>query len=308
MKKASNSPIVDDRLALLFRHAGLSDKQATLYRLLLTDGEARPTSLSKKSGIKRGNVYALLNDLAFRGLVSEFEKEKVTYFRPEPPEKIASLIDAREKDVNTAKSLAADLLPRLTSQWKTSVNRPIVKLYEGKDGMEKVLEDIYGPKGGDNIVWGCVDIERMHIEFPEKLEKKLIPLRQKHRWTANSIFIDNPGGQALKSRDAHELRESYLVDGKRFPLPAEIDIYDDKITMLSFEQNEFVGLIVQNESFAQTLRSIFKLAYQAARSQQASPSQPQAQALQGSVPDRPRTQTRNTLAPSPHPSDKKQAF
>lgn len=269
MKKQS---VGDDRLELLFHHAGFSDKQATLYRLLLTDGEARPSTLSKKSGIKRSNVYALLKDLAFRGLVTEFEKEKVTYFRPEPPEKIAALIDAREKDVTMAKSLAADLLPRLTSQWKTSVNRPIVRLYEGKDGMEKVLEDIYGPKGGDHIVWGAVDIERMHIEFPEKLEKKLIPLRKKHRWTANSIFIDNPGGQALKARDSQELRESYLVDGKRFPLPAEIDMYDDKITMLSFEQNEFVGLIVQNESFAQTLRSIFKLAYQAAQNQPSLPS------------------------------------
>ena len=167
--------IEDDRLELLFRHAGLSEKQATLYRLLLTDGETRPSTLSKKSGIKRGNVYALLKYLSFRGLVSEFEKEKVTYFRPEPPEKIASLIEAREKDVNIAKSLAADLLPRLTSQWKTSINRPIVQIYEGKDGMEKVLEDIYGPKRGDNIVWGAVDIERMHLEFPEKLEKKLIP-------------------------------------------------------------------------------------------------------------------------------------
>lgn len=300
MKKQS---VGDDRLELLFRHAGLSDKQATLYRLLLTDGESRPSILSKKSGLKRGNVYALLKDLAFRGLVTEFEKEKVTYFRPEPPDRIAALIDAREKDVAMAKSLAADLLPRLTSQWKTSVNRPIVKLYEGKDGMEKVLEDIYGPKGGDNIVWGAVDIERMHIEFPEKLEKKLIPLRKKHQWTANSIFIDNPGGQALKARDGQELRESYLVDGKRFPLPAEIDIYDDKITMLSFEQNEFVGLIVQNESFAQTLRSIFKLAYQAARIQSAL-SHPQEQALQGSVPDRPHTQRRNTPVPSPHSSGK----
>ncbi|MDP1721622.1 MAG: helix-turn-helix domain-containing protein [Candidatus Gottesmanbacteria bacterium] len=298
-KKTSSSLIVDNRLELLFRHAGLSEKQATLYRLLLTDGEARPSTLSKKSGIKRGNVYALLKDLAFRGLVTEFEKDKVTFFRPEPPEKLANIIEARQKDVEMAKSLAADLLPRLTSQWKTSINRPLVSHYEGKDGMEKVLEDIYGPKSGDNIVWGCVDIERMHIEFPEKLDKKLIPLRQKHKWIAKSVFVDNPGGRALKSRDHQELRESSLVDGSAYPLPAEIDVYDDKITMLSFEQNEFVGLIIQNESFAQTLRSIFKLALAGARSQQTLLSQPQRQADQASAGDPRRAQKQNTLAPSP---------
>lgn len=286
-------PVQDDRLELLFRHAGMSEKQAKLYRLLLMDGQSRPSTLAKKSGLKRGNVYALLKDLAFRGLVTEFEKDKVAYFRPEPPEKLASLIQAREKDVEIAKSLARDLLPRLTSQWKTSVNRPIVSLYEGKDGMETVFEDIYGPKGGDNIVWGCVDIERVHVEFPEKLEKKLIPMRKKHRWLAKSIFVDNEGGRALKARDNTQLRQSYLIDGKRFPLPSEIDVYDDKITMLSFEHNEFVGLVIQNASFAQTLRSIFKLAYRAAQHQRA-PAHPQEPPVQASAADPLPAQTQKT--------------
>ncbi len=294
-----------NQLELLFRHAGLSEKQAKLYRLLLIDGEARPSSLSKKSGLKRGNVYALLKDLSFRGLVTEFEKEKVTYFRPEPPEKIATLIEAREKDVAIAKSLAQTLLPRLTSQWKTSINRPIVSHYEGKDGMEKIFEDIYGPKRTDNIVWGCVDIERVHVEFPEQLEKKLIPMRKKYRWLAKSIFVDNPGARKLQSRNSQELRESYLIDGKTYPLPAEIDVYDDKITMLSFEQNEFVGLIIQNASFAQTLRSIFKLAYQAAQNPPIS-ARPRAQPHQESAQDLLPVQTRISPDPSPRRSGKTQ--
>ena len=70
-------PVVDDRLELLFRHAGLAEKQAKLYRLLLTTGEERVSTLSRRSGIKRCNVYALLRDLKVRGLVSEFEKGNI---------------------------------------------------------------------------------------------------------------------------------------------------------------------------------------------------------------------------------------
>lgn len=251
--------IEDDRLELLFRHAGLSEKQAKLYRLLLIEGELRPSTLSNKSGIKRGNVYALLKDLSFRGLVTEFEKEKVIYFRPEPPEKIATLIEAREKDVSIAKSLASELLPGLTSQWKTAIGKPVIRAYEGEAGIHEVFKDIYGPK--KDIVYGCVDLEAADRAFPEHILKTLIPLRIRNKVVAYSLVADSPQARLIAAQDATHLRQTILVDKKTLPLPAEIDVYEDKIALLSFERGEFLGLIIQNAAFAQSLRSVFSLIF-----------------------------------------------
>ena len=44
-------------------------------------------------------------------------------------------------------------------------------------------------------------------------------------------------------------------------MPAEIDIYEDKIAMLSFNKDDFTGLVIENKAFAQTLRSIFKIGF-----------------------------------------------
>ncbi len=260
-KKKTGEIPSDERLELLFRHAGLSEKQAKLYRLLLITGEERPSTLSKKSGIKRGNTYALLEDLTRHGLVQKFERGGITYFTPEPPHKLGNLVEARQREALIASELAHDLLPNLTSQYKAAIDRPVVRAFEGKEDMETVFEDIYGPHGKDNIVWGCADIERVHTEFPDKLKKKLIPLRHKNDWTANSIFVDNPGGIELHRTDASQKRVSCVVDGTQYPLPAEIDVYDDKITFMNFEKEDFVGLIIENPQFAETLRSIFKLAF-----------------------------------------------
>lgn len=249
----------DDRLELLFRHAGLSEKQAKLYRLLLLNGESRPSTLSKKSGLKRGNVYALLKDLAFRGLVTEFEKDKVTYFRPEPPEKLTALIEAREKEVAIAKSLAADLLPSLTSQWKTSVGKPVIRYYEGEAGIHEIFTDIYKPKN-DNV-YGCVDLEEADRAFPEHILKTLIPLRIKNKVVAYSLIADSPQARLVATQDAIHLRKTILVDKKELPLPAEIDVYEDKIAMLSFAKGEFIGILIENKDFAQSLRSIFRKAF-----------------------------------------------
>ena len=43
---------MDERLELLFRHAGLSEKQAKLYRMLLIDGQERVSTLSRKQALR----------------------------------------------------------------------------------------------------------------------------------------------------------------------------------------------------------------------------------------------------------------
>lgn len=261
MNKKSLAPIPDERLELLFRHAGLSEKQAKLYRLLLTDGEARPSSLSKKSGLKRGNVYALLHDLSFRGLITEFEKEKVTYFRPEPPGRLTTLIEARKKDATIADELAIDLLPGLNRQYTLAVGKPTIRYFEGAEGIHEVFSDIYAPK--KEPVWGCVDLEIASNAFPEHITKTLIPLRVKHNVFANSLVADSPTSRAIQSEDGKQLRNTVIVNKKTHPLPAEIDVYEDKIAMLSFEKGKFVGILIQNQAFATTLKSVFGLAFAA---------------------------------------------
>lgn len=259
-KKPSISPVSDERLELLFRHAGLSEKQAKLYRLLLETGEERASVLSRRSGIKRGNVYALLADLAAHGLVTGFEKENIAYFRPEPPAKLLAIVEAREKEVSVTKHLASDLLPHLTTQWKAAVGRPVVQYFEGEKGLHDVFDDIYAP--GKSEVYGCVDLEQADAAFPRHIATHLIPKRVKNAIVAKSFIADSPKAHTLQSQDVSHLRESVLLDKTAYPLPAEIDVYEDKIAMLSFQKDEFIGIIIQNSAFAQSLTSIFKLAHE----------------------------------------------
>ncbi len=266
-KKIAVNPITDERLELLFRHAGLAEKQAKLYRLLLTTGEERVSALSRKSGIKRGNVYALLRDLKVRGLVTEFEKGKITYFRPEPPDRLTAIIEAQERGVKIAKDLSRDLLPNLTSQWKTSIGKPVVRHFEGKEGVAKVLEDIYAP-GKEEIV-GCVGLEHPDEELFGHIIQKLMPIRIRRKIFTRALNSDSPRARELQKDDVKHLREIFLADPDTYPLPAEIDVYADKIACLSFAQKDFVGLVVENKDFATTLRSVFRLLFALLRQQQA---------------------------------------
>lgn len=254
-----NHPVPDERLELLFRHSGLAEKQAKLYRLLLTTGEERVSGLSRRSGIKRGNTYALLRDLRARGLVSEFEKGKITYFRPEPPEKLVSIVEAREKDVAIAKTLARDMIPKLAGQYRMAVNKPTVTYLEGQEGLRRVFEDIYTPDKKE--IHGALDIEASNEVFPEFITKELIPRRVRFKIKAWALLGTSPTTEELAKNDEKHLRTTILFDKDRYPLPAEIEVYEDKIAMMSFAKGEFIGLIVQNHDFATSLRSIFRFIF-----------------------------------------------
>lgn len=265
-KKTTQISAIDDRLELLFRHAGMMEKQAKLYRLLLAEGEGRVSVIARKSGINRVNVYALLRDLATRGVVVEFEKDRVVYFRPEPPEKIIDIIEGRKRQMEVAKTLGTDLLPQMTAAWKSAVGRPVVRYFEGEEGVKKVFEDVYAP--GKSEVIGCVGLEEPSHELYEHIIKRLMPLRIRRKIFARALNPDSPRARELKQRDREQLREIFLCDPKRYPLPAEIDIYQDTVAFLSFERGDFVGVALENRAFATTMRSIFTLLFDLLRESQ----------------------------------------
>jgi len=242
----------------IFMTLGLSDKEALLYDTLLSIGTASGSTLENKTSLKK-NTYALLDSLIKKGLVLLLKKDGKRAYQPTPPEHLLTLLTKQEETVQQTKTALTTLLPRLTSQYALTVGKPTVRYYEGEEGLQEVFTDIYSPK--NEPVYGCVDFEKADTVFPEHIAKDLIPIRIQNKLKAISFIADSPKARQIQKKDKEQIRESILLDKEDYPLPAEIDIYEDKIAMLSFEKEKFIGIIIQNEAFATTLKSIFKKAF-----------------------------------------------
>jgi hypothetical protein len=201
-------------------------------------------------------------------LVRSFEKEGKTVFQVEPPSKLQDLVEQKKQQVEIMENSVKHVIKHLTSQYKLAVGKPTVQYFEGEEGLEKVFADIYTPK--EDAVYGCVDLEKADEVFPQHIVKKYIPLRVKNKIKAISFLGDSSQARELKPKDAEHLRETYLLDKKEYPMPAEIDVYEDKISMMSFDKGNFIGLIIENKDFAETFRSIFKYAVEQARKEEKS--------------------------------------
>ncbi len=83
--------------------------------------------------------------------------------------------------------------------------------------------------------------------------------------SSGNIFLASliPLAIKFKERGKEELREIYIIPKEKFPFYNEINIYDDKVAIISHQDQG--GVIIQNQFIADTQRSIFKLGFKYAK-------------------------------------------
>lgn len=244
----------------LLTSLGISAKEASVYQALLNEGETDVPALVKELGEKRGVVYFLVNSLVKRGLVIRKGSGKDARFAPDSPYKLQDLVKTKGEEINIIQKNLVSALPSIISEYNLTTNKPTIRYFEGKDGLKEVFNDIYS--AGKKEVIGAADLESIEKIFPGFLSKTLIPKRVRGKLHSKAILLENSLSRQAKAKDASQNRESKLVDPKKYPLPAEIDVYENKVAMLSFRKNSFVGLIVEDSDIAISLKSIFELAFE----------------------------------------------
>ncbi len=247
-------------LTSILNLCGLSDKESRIYWILVNRGVLSGAELVEISSFKKGNTYALLHQLEKKGLIITISKGKKTFFHPEPPQKVFDLLQKKVAQTQQAQIFFEQTLPSLSSRYKLAIHRPVISYFEGEDGIKKIFEDVYSKK--NEPVYGCVDLEESDKTFPLYISEQLIPKRIRNKVLAKSFLGKSPKAIELQKEDIKQLRESVLLDKEKYPLPAEIDVYEDKIALLSFKKGEFTGILIENKEIAESLKSIFKLAHE----------------------------------------------
>jgi len=76
------------------------------------------------------------------------------------------------------------------------------------------------------------------------------------------IAPDTVGIRELVKTDKQNLRESRLLPKEKLDLAIEINIYDNKVMLASWEED--LGIIIESEKIAQAQKQIFELAWETA--------------------------------------------
>jgi sugar-specific transcriptional regulator TrmB len=234
---------------------GLSDKESAIYLALLATDNSSVIDLAEKTKIKRPTVYVILESLAKKGLVSETTVGKKTHYQAEPPERLETFVERQKVVLEERSKRLKDIIPQIKSVQRESGERPVVRFFEGKEGIISINEELYSEKADDSPIYYIYSKDLLREVFNDAernhFKQKRLAKNIKSKVLYNSNIGEHPNDGT---------GDRILIDSKKYPFGCDIAIYKDKVR-ISILSKGLSGIFISSKDFADTLRSLFNLAY-----------------------------------------------
>jgi HTH-type transcriptional regulator, sugar sensing transcriptional regulator len=242
---------------------GLSEKEAKVYLAVLELGASTVIAIAQKAGINRPTAYVQVESLMKKGLMSSLERGNRKYFLAEPPDRLQELVRNNQAKVDDQNNRLKEIMPELEGLFNTTLERPKVRFYEGKDGVFNMIADVLKDAKTEEILnfysgdpSDSFFTEEQRAEIEEARKRRGI--RSKSIYTRQSGPYDDPPPPSVEER---------YVPPEKFPFSGAIDIFDSKIVSHTMN-GKIIGVIIENKAMAEMMRSLFKLAWESAEKYQ----------------------------------------
>lgn len=237
----------------LFERFGLRARDADLYLAALEGGRNTALSLSRRTGIKRGTVYEIVERLKERGFLRTTKLDARRYIEAVSPK------DVGERFKESAQ-LFDRMVPDLIALQPAHMPRPRITFFEGEDEVWQIYEDTLKEKKPISSYTSVTDL--YHLLTPHRIEN-YIRKRAEKKIPIRILAVDSPESRRWARRGPMELRETRLVRGRTHDFAADVEIYGNKVAIVSFKSNLF-GVLIESEQIAQMQLLAFELMWNAA--------------------------------------------
>jgi len=236
---------------------GLSEKEAKVYLAALEIGRATADQLAKQAKIVRSTTYVQLESLMKMGLMSTYEEGKKTFFAPESPEYLKRIFELKKKEFEAKEKELSDFLPQLLQKFEGAGERPLVRFFNGKEGITAMREETLQLQKNERIL----------IMYSYDALKKIYSEQELRSYTAKrvdkgivvrSIYTRKEG--PLAPEDITANTERRFVSYDRMPLSSDFFIFQNKVAIMALEEPVF-GIVVESKEIANSFRTLFELVW-----------------------------------------------
>ncbi len=250
----------------LLIQAGLSEEQALTYQTLLEKGPQKASELSKWTGIKRGLVYKVLEQLESMSLVSKGGgKGAVATFSPAHPSLLLSNIERKEKEIALNKEILQSSIGSLASKYNLIIGKPNIQFFEGEEGVQKVLEDTL--KTTDEVLT-YLDIEIVEKYFKE-INDEYVKKREKKGIKKRLLVVKNDYSNELfqtwhrDNPNFFQVTNLKMVTTSLNDIEGAIQIYENKIGIITISNQNLISIIIEDDRINKLFKSMFEALYAA---------------------------------------------
>lgn len=254
----------------LFRKAGLSENESIIYEYLLKNGQSPAAEIIKKTPLNRGVVYNTLADLKGKELIDEIKMSskgtkgisRISVFIPNHPEKLRSFVEEQEMRIEKARKELEASMSVITSDFNLSSGKPGIRYFEGVAGIRKVIADTFSSK---ETIYAYLDIEAL-VKYTEDINKEYVKRRENLHIKKRGIVVDSPFARNYLKGYFPDTTESRFINSQSFPFNSVLQIYDDKVSYVSFSPDQrHIALLIEDRNIYRMHRSLYELTWENAK-------------------------------------------
>ena len=246
---------MEEALVAELRRLEFSEKEAKVYIAAMKLGTSTMQKIAKLSGVNRATTYVAVEALMHRGLMSSVTKGKKRYFTVEDPEKIQSILEKERLELSEKEKTVGSVMPKLAEMFSITHGagqKPQVRFYEGKEGLNIVREEILRRK--DKNSFNIYNKSYFSNVFPEKEQLEYIKKKDVKRKQGTVIMATDTGKYNVSSKG-----ETILISEQDYNHPIDFCIFDDKVAITKLDESP-LSVVIENVAIANALKSILKLA------------------------------------------------
>ncbi|MFA6536371.1 MAG: helix-turn-helix domain-containing protein [Candidatus Paceibacterota bacterium] len=234
---------------------GLNEKEASIYLALMQSDNASVIDLAAKTKINRTTVYVVLDSLEKKGLVSETTVGKKTHYQAEPPERLETFVERRKIILEEQAKRLKDIIPQIKTVQRETGARPVVKYFEGREGIISSNEEFFADAGQAGVTYLIYPRDLLDQIFTQEERQKFRSVRINKNIKSKVLYTYEKG-----EVNSDNTGDRVKIDGKKYPILCDISIYEDKV-IVSILGKPLSSIFIRSKDFAETLKSLFNLAF-----------------------------------------------
>jgi biotin operon repressor len=246
--------------------AGLSEKEALIYSFLLEHEGAFPSVIAQETGLNRTTTYKVLDALAIKGLVVESERRKKFFYRAEKPARLGRYADIQISLAQDAKANLDRLMPILDGLYRASPDKPVVRFFEGKDGITAVYDEHVAVKKPYEML-AFSNTAGLLPMLSQQYKEAYVQKKAKIGINTRAIVPDTPENTKVLS-DFYEhfpkrlSTEFRYLSPDKFSFKGDLTLFgENMVSIINFNEPHFAGTIIEDGVIHNMMRMFFDLTW-----------------------------------------------
>lgn len=234
------------KIEKIIEEVGLSENESRIYWTLLKQGQSVVSDIAKHSGIKRATIYQYIDGLLASDIIRKTVKGKRILYYPEDPKKLLLIVEKKQRKIKS-------VFPELEKMYQNSSSKPVVRFYEGKEGMRSVYREMTKTS---KTLWSMFSADRYFQVFSEKDGKEFVEnIYQSGGQLRDLVQNSRLGVQYVKEGWGGKMAVSKLLS-KDFEFSVDLLVSGDNVAMISFDN--LVAVIIENKGIAELQLNLLK--------------------------------------------------